>query len=100
MFGDSRGRRRSRVALLQRSFGFISVLAFVSLGGFRTNRSRINLDWPFLGKMRTRNQNLMVLQKSIPQKKVSVKQCTTQENGEQQSILSSDKAHDTSQTYL
>jgi hypothetical protein len=47
--GVSRGRQRSRAAFLQRSIGFISVLVFISLGGFRTNRSRISLDWSFLG---------------------------------------------------
>jgi hypothetical protein len=62
VFRVSRGRRHSRFALFSRFFGIISVLALVSLGGFRTSRSRISLDWPFLGKMRTRNQNLMVLQ--------------------------------------
>jgi hypothetical protein len=51
-----------------RFFGIISVLAFVSLGGFRTSRSRISLDWPFLGKMRTRNQNFMILEKAFAEK--------------------------------
>jgi hypothetical protein len=37
-----------------------------------------------------RNQNLVILQKSIRKKDISR---TTQENKEQQSILSSDKAH-------
>jgi hypothetical protein len=40
-------------------------------GGFRTSRCRINLDWPFLGKMRTRNQNLMILQKNSRRKDIS-----------------------------
>jgi hypothetical protein len=56
IFGVGRGRRCSRVALLQRCFDFISILVFASLGGFRTSRSRISLDWSFLGKMRARNQ--------------------------------------------
>jgi hypothetical protein len=48
IFRVGKGRQHSREALLQISFGFISVLVFASLGGFRTNRHRINLDWSFL----------------------------------------------------
>jgi hypothetical protein len=64
----SRGRRCRRVALLQRSFGFISVLIFISLRGFRTSRNRISLDWSFLRKIRARNQRLVVLQRALAEK--------------------------------
>jgi hypothetical protein len=46
-----------------RIYDIISVLALVSLGGFRVTRSRISLELSFLWKRRARNQNLMVLKK-------------------------------------
>jgi hypothetical protein len=46
----SRGRQHSRVTLFSRIFGIISVLAFVSLGGFRTSRCKISLDCPSSGR--------------------------------------------------
>jgi hypothetical protein len=49
MFEVGKGRQHSRAALLERSFGFISILVFASLRGFRTNGHRISLDWSFLG---------------------------------------------------
>jgi hypothetical protein len=54
-FRICRGRRRSGNAFFSRNFGIISVLAFMSLGGFRSSRSRIRLNWPLLWKRRTRN---------------------------------------------
>jgi hypothetical protein len=53
----------------RRFFGIISILAFVSLGSFRTSRCKISLDWHLLGKMRKRNQNLMILQKNVCRKR-------------------------------
>jgi hypothetical protein len=50
---------------------------------------KISLDWPLLGKILTRNQGLMILQKNVCRKDICE---TTQENKEQQPILSSDKA--------
>jgi hypothetical protein len=47
-----------------RNFGIISVLAFVSLGGFGSSRSRISLNRPLFWKRRTRNQKLVALQKN------------------------------------
>jgi hypothetical protein len=64
LFRNSKGRRRSGAALFSRNFGIISVLAIVSLGGFRSSRSRISLNRPFLWKRRTRNQKLVALQKN------------------------------------
>jgi hypothetical protein len=51
----SRGRRHSGLAILQRTFGSISILVLTSLGNFRVSRSRISVDRSFLGKMRARN---------------------------------------------
>jgi hypothetical protein len=51
----SRGRRHSGIAFFQRTFGFISVLVFVSLGGSRISRDMISIDRSFLGKRRERN---------------------------------------------
>jgi hypothetical protein len=50
-----------------RNFSIISVLAFVSLGGFRSSRGRICLNLPLLWNRRTRNQKLVALQKNKPQ---------------------------------
>jgi hypothetical protein len=65
-----RGRQQSGIAFLQRTFGFISILVFASLGGFRISRGRISIDRSFLGKMRARNQKLVVLQKISRRTKV------------------------------
>jgi hypothetical protein len=65
IFRVGRGRQCSRIALLQRIFGFISVLVFSSLRGSRIGRSRINIDWSFLEKMRARNKKLVVLQRAF-----------------------------------
>jgi hypothetical protein len=47
-FRICRGRRRSGAAFFSRNFGIISVLAFVGLVGFRSNRNRIHLNGPLL----------------------------------------------------
>jgi hypothetical protein len=60
-----RGRRQSGLAILQRTFGFISVLVLASLGGFRISRGRISIHRSFLGKMRARNKKLVVLQREF-----------------------------------
>jgi hypothetical protein len=65
LFKNSRGRQQSGVALFSRNLGIISVLAIIGLGGFRSSRSRISLNKPFLWKRRTRNQKLMTLEKLI-----------------------------------
>jgi hypothetical protein len=49
------GRRQSGLAILQRTFGFISVLVLASLRGFKISRGRISIDRSFLRKMRARN---------------------------------------------
>jgi hypothetical protein len=51
----SMGRRHSGLAILQRTFGSISVLVITSLGDFGISRGRISIDRSFLGKMRARN---------------------------------------------
>jgi hypothetical protein len=58
-----------------RNFGIISVLAFASLRGFKSSRSRISLNWPFLWKRRTRNQKIGALARESPAK-LSAKQKT------------------------
>jgi hypothetical protein len=63
------GGRQSGIAFLQRIFGFISVLVFSSLGAFGISRSRISIDRSFLGKMRARNQKLVVLQREFEKPK-------------------------------
>jgi hypothetical protein len=67
LFRNGRGRRRSGAAFFSGNFGIISVLAVVSLGGFKSSRGRICLNWPFLWKRRTRNQKLVALQKNQSQ---------------------------------
>jgi hypothetical protein len=52
---------------LSGNFGIISVLAVISLGGFRSSRGRISLNWPLLWKRRMRNQILVALQKNQSQ---------------------------------
>jgi hypothetical protein len=51
----NRGRRQSGLAILQRTFGFISVLVLTSLGDFGISRGRVSIDRSFLGKMRAIN---------------------------------------------
>jgi hypothetical protein len=51
----SRGRRHSGLAILQRTFGSISVLIITSPGDFGISRGRISINRSFLGKMRARN---------------------------------------------
>jgi hypothetical protein len=51
----SRGRRHSGLAILQITFGSISVLVITSLGDLEVSRGRISIDRSFLGKMRERN---------------------------------------------
>jgi hypothetical protein len=67
LFRNSRGRQRSGAAFFSGNFGIISVLAVIILGGFRSSRSRIRLNWPLLWKWRTRNQKLVALQKNQSQ---------------------------------
>jgi hypothetical protein len=67
LFRNSRGRRRSGAALFSRNFGINSVLAIISLRGFKSSRSRISLNKPFLRKRRMRNKKLMTLQKNQSQ---------------------------------
>jgi hypothetical protein len=63
IFGKRRRRRRSRAGSFQRIFGFISVLAVLSFGGFGRSRNRISLNGSFLWQRRTRNKKLVALQK-------------------------------------
>jgi hypothetical protein len=62
IFGKCRRRRRSRAGSYQRIFGFISVLAVLSLGGFRRSRDRNILNRSSLWKRRVRNKGLVILE--------------------------------------
>jgi hypothetical protein len=52
VFGKCRRRRRRRVGVFFRFFGFISILIFFSLGGFRYSGGQISRKGPFFWKMR------------------------------------------------
>jgi hypothetical protein len=52
VFRKSRRRRCRRAGIFFRFFGFISVLIFFSLGGFRNSRSQISQKRPFLWERR------------------------------------------------
>jgi hypothetical protein len=67
LFRNSRGRRQSGAAFFSGNFGIISILAVVCLGGSRSSKGRIRLNWPLLWKRRTRNQKLVALQKNQSQ---------------------------------
>jgi hypothetical protein len=62
VFGKCRRRRRSRAGPFQQIFGFLSVLAVLSLGGFRGSRNRHILNGSSLWKRRARNKGLVVLE--------------------------------------
>jgi hypothetical protein len=64
IFGKRRRRQHSRSGSFQGIFGFISVLAVLSLGGFGCNRDRNILNRSSLWKRRMRNKGLVILQKS------------------------------------
>jgi hypothetical protein len=66
-FRMCRRRRRSPTSSFQRIFGIISVLAFLSLGGFGRSRNRINLNRSSLWERRTGNRGLVALHKSKSQ---------------------------------
>jgi hypothetical protein len=61
IFGKCRRRRRSRAGSFQRILSFISVLAVLSLGGFKRSRDRNILNGSSLWKRRTRNKGLVIL---------------------------------------
>jgi hypothetical protein len=65
IFRNSRERRQSGATLFSRNFGITSVLAIVSLGGFKSSRGRIRLNGTLLWKRRMRNQKLVALQKKL-----------------------------------
>jgi hypothetical protein len=52
IFRKSRRRRCRRASIFFRFFGFISVLIFFSLGGFRYSGGQISRKRPFLWKRR------------------------------------------------
>jgi hypothetical protein len=52
VFRKRRRRQCRRAGILFRFFGFISVLIFFSLGGFRYRRGQISRKRPFLWKRR------------------------------------------------
>jgi hypothetical protein len=62
IFGKCRRRRRSRAGSFQQIFGFIFVLAVLSLKGFRRSRDRSILNRSFLWKRRARNKGLVILE--------------------------------------
>jgi hypothetical protein len=92
LFRNSRGRRRSGAAFFSVNFGIISVLAIVSLGGFRSSRGRIRLNWPLLWKRRTRNQKLVALQKNQAQ---SISKQTAKYKKTKNKEVDIDKLHST-----
>jgi hypothetical protein len=61
IFGKCRRKRRTRAGSFQRFLGFISVLAVLSLGGFRRSRDRNILNGSSLWKRRARNKGLVIL---------------------------------------
>jgi hypothetical protein len=52
VFRKCRRRQRRRASIFSGFFGFISVLVFFSLGGFRYNGGQISRKRPFLWKRR------------------------------------------------
>jgi hypothetical protein len=62
IFKKCRRRRRSRTGPFQRIFGFISVVAVLSLGGFGGGRNRYILNGSSLWKRRARNKELVILE--------------------------------------
>jgi hypothetical protein len=62
VFGKCRRRRHSQTSPFQRIFGFISVVAILSLGGFGGRRNRHILNGSSLWKRRARNKELMILE--------------------------------------
>jgi hypothetical protein len=62
VFGKRRRRQCRRVGVFFRFFGFISVLIFFSLRGFRYSGGQISRKRPFFCKKRKGNEELVVLQ--------------------------------------
>jgi hypothetical protein len=62
IFGKCMRRRRSRTGPFQRIFGFISVVAVLSLGGFGGSRNMHILNGSSLWKRRARNKELVILE--------------------------------------
>jgi hypothetical protein len=62
IFEKCRRRRRSRTGPFQRIFTFISVLAILSLGGFRGSGNGHILNGSSLWKRRARNKRLVILE--------------------------------------
>jgi hypothetical protein len=62
IFGKCGRRRRSRTGSFQRIFGFISILAVLSLWGFGRNKDRNSLNRSSLWKRRARNKGLVILE--------------------------------------
>jgi hypothetical protein len=62
VFRKCRRRRRSRTGPFQRIFGFVSVLAVHSLGGFRGSGNRLILNGSSLWKRRARKKGLVILE--------------------------------------
>jgi hypothetical protein len=62
VFRKCRRRRRSRTGPFQRIFGFISVLAVLSLGGFGGSGDRHILNGSSLWKRRATNKELVILE--------------------------------------
>jgi hypothetical protein len=61
IFGKCRRRRHSRAGPFQRIFGFISVLAVLSLRVFGCSRNKNILNGSSLWKRRARNKGLVIL---------------------------------------
>jgi hypothetical protein len=62
IFGKCRQRRRSRAGSFQRIFGFLSILAVLSLGGFRRSIDKNILNRSSLWKGRARNKRPVILE--------------------------------------
>jgi hypothetical protein len=61
IFRKRKRRRHRRAGPFQRIFAFVSVLAVLSLGGFRGSRNRHILNGPSLWERRARNKGLVIL---------------------------------------
>jgi hypothetical protein len=63
VFRKSRRRRRRRTGPFQQILAFVSILAVLSLGGFRCRRNRNMLNVPSFWDRRARNKKSMILQR-------------------------------------
>jgi hypothetical protein len=67
IFAKRRRRRCSQAGSFQRIFGFLFILAVLSLGGFRCSSNKNILNRSSLWKGRARNKELMILEEKLVQ---------------------------------